>query len=48
MFYVMVMPRVPHKMRRSRFLLRLCEVVPALQPKEGEHVYLLSRRSIDP
>jgi hypothetical protein len=46
--YVGVMTRVPHHMRRSRFLLRLYETGPALQPKGGEHVYLSSRRNIDP
>ncbi len=40
--------RVPHTVRRSHFLLRLCDVGPSLQPKGGEHVYLSSRRSIDP
>jgi hypothetical protein len=40
--------RVPHHVRRSHFLLRLYEVGPALQPKGGEHVYLSSRRNIDP
>ena len=39
--------RVPHQVRRSRFLLRPCEAGPALQPMEGEHVYLSSRRIID-
>ena len=38
---------VPRQVRRSRFLVRLYEVGHALQRKEGEHVFLSSRRSID-
>ena len=48
LLYVVVVTRVPHQMRRSRFLLRLCEVGFALQPKGGEHIYPSSRYSIDP
>ena len=46
--YVVFVTRVPQLVRRSRFLLRIYKVGPALQPKGGEHVYLSSRRSIDP
>ncbi len=46
--YVVVVSRGPHQVRRSRFLLRLCEAGPVLQPVGGEHDYLSSRRSIDP
>ncbi len=38
--YVVVVTKVPHQMRRSRFLLRLCEAGLALQPKGGEYIYL--------
>ena len=47
-FFLVVVPRVPHHMRPSRFLSRLCEAGPPLQPKGGEHIYLSFRRSIDP
>jgi len=43
--YVVVVSRVPHHVRRSRFLLRLCEVGLALLPMGGDHDYL---SSIDP
>ena len=48
LFSVCVITRVPELVRRSRFLLCLYNVGPALQPKGGEIVYLLSRRIIDP
>ncbi len=48
MISVVVVLRVPHHVRRSHFILHLWEAGPALQPKGGEHVYLSSRRSIDP
>jgi len=47
-FFVVVVPRVPHQMRRSRFLIHLCKDGHALQPKGGEHVYLSSRCGIGP
>ena len=43
-----VVLRVSQLVRRSRFLVCLYKVGPALLPKGGEHVYLSSRRSIDP
>ena len=45
---VVVDVRIWYQVRHSHFLLRLCKVGPALQPKGGEHVYLSSRRSIVP
>ena len=47
-FCLCVVTRVPHQVRRSRFLLRLWEVGHALQPMGEEHVYLSSRRIIGP
>jgi len=44
---VVFVSRVPHHVRRFRFLLRLYEAGPTLQPKGGEHIFLSSRRSID-
>jgi hypothetical protein len=46
--YVGMVARVPQLVRRSRVMLSLYMIGPALQLKGGENVYLLSRRSIDP
>ncbi len=47
MFYYVFVTRVPHLVRRSRFLLRLCEAGPALQPKGGiTFIYHLVAASI--
>jgi len=39
---------LPHQVRLSHFLSRLYKASPALQPKGGEHIYLSSRRNMDP
>ncbi len=46
--FVCVLVRVPQQVLRSHFLLRLYTVGPLLQPMGGEHIYLSSRRSINP
>jgi hypothetical protein len=46
---MMVVVGVWRQVRRSHFLLRLCEAAgSALQPKGEEHFYLSSRRNINP
>jgi hypothetical protein len=46
--YVDVVTRVPQLVRRSGCLLCLYKDDNALQPKGGDHVYLSSRRNINP